>query len=388
MDFIEQEFSVKFNYKIYFTSAIFNIQNTLFDDFLKEKKTNSIQKIFFVIDENVANAHKNLVPEIYAYFKKYTSIFLVEDILIVPGGEVVKNNLSLFNHIVEAVHLNGIDRHSYIAVIGGGSLLDVAGYAAAVAHRGIRHIRISTTTLSQNDSGIGVKNGVNYLHKKNFLGTFVPPFAVFNDDQFLLSLDERNWRSGISEAIKVALIKDAVFFSWIENNAPQLVARDLTTMNYLVRRCAELHLQHIAGDDPFEMGSSRPLDFGHWSAHKLEQLTNFEILHGEAVAMGIALDSVYSAFSGKISLDSATKIIDLLQHLGFAITHPFMQLENDSALLDGLNEFREHLGGQLTIMLLCAIGKGEEVHEIDTAILKTAAQYLQGYALTKPNTFN
>ena len=380
MDFIEQRFSVPFNYKVFFTSALFNIQNTLFNDFLKEKKTNSLQKIFFVIDEQVANAHKNLVAEIVAYFKQYDTVILVEDILIIPGGEAVKNDLKLFNAIVEAVNVHGIDRHSYIAAIGGGSLLDVAGYAAAVAHRGIRHIRISTTTLSQNDSGIGVKNGVNYLQKKNFLGTFAPPFAVFNDDQFLLTLDERNWRSGISEAIKVALIKDAVFFNWIAENCSQLVARDLTTMNYLVRRCAELHLQHIAGDDPFEMGSSRPLDFGHWSAHKLEQLTNFEILHGEAVAMGIALDSVYSAFTNSISLDTATRIIDVLHALGFEITHPYMQVNEDNALLEGLTEFRQHLGGQLTIMLLCAIGKGEEVHEINTEILKKSAQYLQQYS--------
>ena len=380
MDFIEQKFSVPFNYKVFFTSALFNIQNTLFNDFLKEKMTNSIQKIFFVIDEQVANAHKNLVAEIIAYFKQYDTVILVEDILIIPGGEAVKNDLTLFNAIIEAVNVHGIDRHSYIAAIGGGSLLDVAGYAAAVAHRGIRHIRISTTTLSQNDSGIGVKNGVNYLQKKNFLGTFAPPFAVFNDDQFLLTLDERNWRSGISEAIKVALIKDAIFFNWIEENSSQLVARDLTTMNYLVRRCAELHMQHIAGDDPFEMGSSRPLDFGHWSAHKLEQLTNFEILHGEAVAMGIALDSVYSAFTNRIPFDTATRIIDVLHALGFEITHPYMQVNEDNALLEGLNEFRQHLGGQLTIMLLCAIGTGEEVHEIDTEILKKSAQYLQQYS--------
>ena len=383
MDFIEQEFSVKFNYKVFFTSAIFNLQNTIFNDFLEDKKTNSIQKIFFVIDEQVADAHKNLVSEIIAYFKKYDTVILVEDILIIPGGEAVKNDLTLFNKIVEAVSLHGIDRHSYIAAIGGGSILDVVGYAAAVAHRGIRHIRISTTTLSQNDSGIGVKNGVNFLHKKNFLGTFVPPFGVFNDDQFLLSQDDRNWRSGISEAIKVALIKDAVFFDYIEKNVKQLIDRDLATMNYLVRRCAELHLQHIGGDDPFEMGSSRPLDFGHWSAHKLEQLTNFEILHGEAVAMGIALDSIYSAYSDRLTLDKARRIVDLLIQLGFEITHPYMQLENNNSLLDGLNEFQQHLGGQLTIMLLCAIGKGVEVHEIDPAILKTSARYLKEYLSTK-----
>ena len=377
MDFIKQQFSVQFEYNVYFTTALFNLQNVVFANFLEEKRTASLQKIFFVIDENVIRENSNLMAEIKAYFKKYDTVVLVEDILIMPGGEAVKNDLILFNKIVEAVNSSNLDRHSYIVAIGGGSLLDVAGYAAAVAHRGVRHIRIPTTTLSQNDSGIGVKNGVNYLNKKNFLGTFAPPLAVFNDELFLLTLDDRNWRSGISEAIKVALIKDEPFFSWIESNAVKLVERDLKIMNYLVRRCAELHLQHIAGDDPFEIGSSRPLDFGHWSAHKLEQLTNFGVLHGEAVAMGIALDSIYSTFSGRLSIQKADRVNKLLQALGFEITHPFMEVGKDNSLLDGLDEFRQHLGGQLTIMLLCDIGKGEEVHEIDNELLAKSARYLK-----------
>lgn len=377
MDFIKQQFSVQFEYNVYFTTALFNLQNVVFANFLEEKRTASLQKIFFVIDENVIRENSNLMAEIKAYFKKYNTVVLVEDILIMPGGEAVKNDLILFNKIVEAVNNSNLDRHSYIVAIGGGSLLDVAGYAAAVAHRGVRHIRIPTTTLSQNDSGIGVKNGVNYLNKKNFLGTFAPPLAVFNDELFLLTLDDRNWRSGISEAIKVALIKDEPFFSWIESNAVKLVERDLKIMNYLVRRCAELHLQHIAGDDPFEIGSSRPLDFGHWSAHKLEQLTNFGVLHGEAVAMGIALDSIYSTFSGRLSIQKADRVIKLLLALGFEITHPFMEVGKDNSLLDGLDEFRQHLGGQLTIMLLCDIGKGEEVHEIDNELLAKSARYLK-----------
>ncbi|MEO8414674.1 MAG: 3-dehydroquinate synthase [Ginsengibacter sp.] len=386
MDYLEQEFVVKFDYRVYFTSALFNLSNTILEDFFVQKKTSPFQKIFFVIDHNVANGHPRLVEEIFAYFKKYKTVLLLGNIMLTPGGEAAKNDLGLFNKIVEAVNSYNIDRHSYIAAIGGGSVLDVTGYAAAVSHRGIRHIRIPTTTLSQNDSGIGVKNGINYFNKKNFLGTFAPPVGVFNDDVFLRTLSGRNWRSGISEAIKVALIKDAAFFGWIENNADQLVARNADTMNYLVWRCAELHLQHIAGDDPFETGSSRPLDFGHWSAHKLEQLTNFDVIHGEAVVMGIALDSMYSSLSGRLPLEKAERIIQLLIRIGFDITHPFIQIKEDSKVLLGLNEFREHLGGRLTIMLLCDIGKGEEVHEIDIALLIEASRQLKIYAEIK--TFN
>src|SRR5690606_29750183 len=170
----------------------------------------------------------------------------------------------------------------------------------AIAHRGIRHLRVPTTVLSQNDSGMGVKNGINYRGKKNFVGTFSTPVAVFNDNLFLLTLDERAWLSGISEAVKVALIKDAGFFNWIERHADSLRRRDSADMDYLIFRYAELHLHHIAGADPFGFGSSRPLDFGRWSAHKLEQLSDFEVLHGEAVAIGIALATVYSAIIGML----------------------------------------------------------------------------------------
>jgi 3-dehydroquinate synthase len=386
MDYLEQEFSVKFDYKVYFTSKLFNASNLILENFFKEKNTSSHQRVLFIIDENVHDLHPHLIKEINAYFKRHTTVSLIENAIIIPGGEAAKNDLASYNKIIDAVNSYNIDRHSYIAAIGGGSVLDVAGYAAAVSHRGIRHIRIPTTVLAQNDSGVGVKNGINYFNKKNFLGTFAPPVAVFNDDEFLKTLSVRDWRSGIAEAIKVALIKDAEFFIWIENNANQLTARSIDTMNYLIKRCAELHLLHIRGGDPFEMGSSRPLDFGHWSAHKLEQLTNFEVLHGEAVAMGIALDTMYSSLSGMLAVKDAERIIRLLASLGFEITHPFMQVEKDSEILSGLHEFREHLGGQLTIMLLSAIGKGKEVHEINTNILHEASAQLKLYVETK--TFN
>ena len=151
-------------------------------------------------------------------------------------------------------------------------------------------------------------------------------------------------------------------------------------MNELIRRCAILHLQHISGGDPFELGSSRPLDFGHWSAHKLEQLTGFSLLHGEAVALGIALDTVYSTLCGYLPAEKEERIIGVLSALGFAITHPLLQPENaGSPVLAGLQEFREHLGGRLTIMLLTDIGQGLEVHSMDPSLLMEAAQKLKTY---------
>jgi 3-dehydroquinate synthase len=384
MNYLGQSFNVQFDYRVYFTSGIFNTSNSDFEFFLKERSSPSThQKILFVIDDGVINTHPQLLNQIQSYFKKNLTVSLVEDVIIIPGGEQAKNNTQYFDSIIEAIDVNGIDRHSYVAAIGGGSVLDLAGFASAVAHRGIKHIRIPTTVLSQNDSGVGVKNGINYKNKKNFIGTFAPPVAVFNDDSFLATLSERDWRAGISEAIKVALIKDAAFYSRIEENIEKLVARDQKAMNDLIRDCAALHLQHIASGDPFELGSSRPLDFGHWSAHKLEQLSDFQIRHGEAVAMGIALDTLYSALSGRLSMEKAERILHLLLKAGFGITHPFLDIQNEtSEILKGLEEFREHLGGQLTVMLLADIGTGEEVHDLNLSLLKQAARKLHEYQQT------
>jgi 3-dehydroquinate synthase len=384
MEILQQSFAVSFQYKVFFTEHLFDPSNTVLAQFLQEQRTEGLQKkILFVIDETVAEYHPQLEEQIIKYFKKIPAVSLAA-ILTVVGGEDVKNSEDYLHQVINAVNKYGIDRHSYVAAIGGGSVLDMVGYASAISHRGVKHIRIPTTVLSQNDSGIGVKNSINYFGKKNFLGTFAPPVAVFNDAHFLTTLSERDWSSGISEAVKVALIKDAAFFNWLEEHAAAMANRDMQAMHYQIKRSAELHMQHIASGDPFEMGSARPLDFGHWSAHKLEQLSGFAVRHGEAVAMGIALDSAYSYLSGRISEEDLKRILQLLEDLGMAITHPLMEInDEDHPLLEGLNEFREHLGGRLTITLLKAIGKGEEVHEMDTDLICKASNYLQQYCLTE-----
>ncbi len=381
---IRQSFAVPFHYEIFFTENVFASSNDLFAQLVKSPQ---IVKTFFVIDQGVADTHPALTAQIQAYADQHKDTFLLcGEPLVVSGGEQVKNDNKYVEKILEATHQWGIDRHAYIVAIGGGAVLDMAGFAAAIAHRGIRHIRIPTTVLSQNDSGVGVKNGINAYGKKNYLGTFAPPAAVINDAVFLTTLEDRDWRAGIAEAIKVALIKDAGFFAWLEEHAGQLSARAMEPMQYLIYRCAEMHLQHIAGSgetqsgqttgDPFEMGSSRPLDFGHWAAHKLEQLTHYQIRHGEAVAIGMALDVTYSYLKGMISEESLKRVIQLISKLGFEVYVPALSKQE---LLLGLEEFREHLGGQLTIMLLEAIGKGKEVHEMDRSLVLSSVEKLKEF---------
>lgn len=373
---IQQSFVVSFNYKVFFTSAVFSPDNPLLADFFKEAGPDiHSRKLLFVIDGEVLKAHPYLAGSIKNYFSICRGPQLIDHFVIVTGGEATKNDATQLNLILNAINEYGIDRHSYLAVIGGGAVLDMAGYAAAIAHRGVKLIRIPTTVLSQNDSGVGVKNSINRFNKKNFIGTFCPPVAVFNDERFLLTLDERNWRAGIAEAVKVALIKDANFFFWIEENATALNNRDSAAMGTLIFDCARLHLEHIAGADPFESGSSRPLDFGHWSAHKMEQLTQYRLLHGEAVAIGIALDTIYSCLVHHFPETDMLRVIRLFVTLGFEMEHPV--LAETESILAGLNEFREHLGGQLTIMLLEAIGRGSNVHDFDRGKFEQAVHMLK-----------
>ena len=381
MQSIQQTFSVDYSFKVFFTRSLFNSSNPEFRNYLASQVTQGLtKKLLFILDDGVAKAHPALTAEITAYLQQIEGFKIAGDVILVPGGEACKNDQELFYRLIDHVDAQGVDRHSFVVAIGGGAVLDLVGMVAAVSHRGVRHIRIPTTVLSQNDSGVGVKNGVNYKGKKNFLGTFAPPAAVFNDAEFLTTLSGKDWRSGISEAVKVALIKDAAFFEWLEANAPALVNNDLPAMQELVHRCAALHMAHIGGSgDPFESGSSRPLDFGHWSAHKLEQLTDFALRHGEAVAIGIAVDSVYSSLLGWIDTAAAERIVRLLVNLQLPVYHPLLEMQNgvSSPVIKGLQEFREHLGGRLTICLLKAIGQGAEVHVIDEVLLNKAVEHLK-----------
>ncbi len=384
MKTIKQEFTVPFSYHVEFTENLFDMSNRLFVDTIKNKDTSLKPSVLFVFDSGMYSHHPELMKEITEYSAKHSDHFsLVSEPVIIPGGERAKNDPTNVQMILEAIESADIDRHSYVAVIGGGAVTDTAGYAAAIAHRGIRLIRIPTTVLAQNDAAVGVKNGVNAYGKKNFLGTFVPPVAVLNDFSFLNTLDDRQWRAGISEAVKVALIKDARFFVELEKNAEALKRRDRKTMSSLIYRCAELHLEHIStSGDPFERGTSRPLDFGHWVAHKLEQLTNYKLLHGEAVAIGIVVDTIYSKLKGFITEDECDRIIRLFRNCGFKLYVPELESNLDdpsniNSVLHGLQEFREHLGGELTIMLLDTIGRGVEVHEVEVILYRKAIDELR-----------
>ncbi|QLE52067.1 3-dehydroquinate synthase [Nostoc sp. C057] len=383
---IHQRVSVTFNYEIYFTQNLFELKNPTLAQVISADEETKPKKIVAVVDAGILKYQPELVKQLVAYTKFYGEVLAIAaEPMIISGGEAAKNDRTLVEQIQQLIETAGLCRHSYVLAIGGGAILDLVGYAAATAHRGIRLIRVPTTVLAQNDSGVGVKNGINAFGKKNFLGTFAPPYAVINDSAFLTTLDDRDWRSGIAEAVKVALIKDGKFFDFIHSHSKALGRRDMDAMQQVIYRCAQLHLEHIANSgDPFEMGSSRPLDFGHWAAHKLEHLTNYRLRHGEAVAIGIALDSTYSYLAGLLDCSEWQRILDTLSALGFTLyvpelAHKLSQLEHPDCLFHGLTEFREHLGGELTLTLLKSIGKAIEVHEVNLLLYRQAISLLREF---------
>ncbi len=382
VDFIERTIRVSYCHRVFFTRDVFGAGNGLLCSLCGGEHNGRAAKVVVFVDEAVAEAMPALTPAIESYFGRCSeTLDLVCPPVLLEGGERVKNSYFRVSEVHSRLDRFHIDRHSYVVTVGGGALLDMVGLAAATAHRGVRHIRIPTTTLSQGDSGVGVKNGINAFGKKNFIGTFAPPHAVINDFRFLDSLSARDKRAGFAEAVKVALIRDRSFFEALEVDAEQLKALDGEAVEKLVRRCATLHVEHIAtSGDPFEFGSARPLDFGHWAAHKLEQISDYRIRHGEAVAVGVALDTVYSELTGLLDERSAERVLRLLTDIGLDIYTSELHhtdSQGNRMVLRGLEEFREHLGGELTITLLESIGRGVETHTINLPRIVTAMDILR-----------
>ena len=378
---VQQSFSIDFSFPIYFTRDVFGSRCRVLVDAVTRLEPGQRHRLLFVLDGAVVEQTPSLLAELETYVTGYPRVLeLAGEPLIVPGGERCKNDLTETRRLLAQLNACGIDRHSFVVVVGGGAVLDMACFAAALAHRGVRAIRVPTTVLSQCDSGVGVKNGVNLFGKKNFIGTFLPPFAVINDIKLIETLSLRDRVAGVAEAIKVALLRDAAFFAYLENNADALAQGDLEVVAPMIRRSAELHTEHIRGSgDPFELGSARPLDFGHWSAHKLESLTRYRLRHGEAVAIGMALDLTYAASSGYLEPECVERVFTLLQRVGFALwDESLMERDEDGSLsvLTGLREFREHLGGCLHITLISDIGRSFEVTEMDDQLVVDAIHRL------------
>jgi len=376
MDRHDFDIPITFKHRVIFTRDAFASGNETISQVLEE---GGGRRVLVFVEEAVAAAWKGLSDQVHTYFGNLDFDF--RGLQIFHGGEECKGDEGLVRDIWKAIDDCRIDRHSYVIAIGGGAFLDAVGFAVSTAHRGVRLLRLPTTTLSQDDSGVGVKSAINAFGKKNWIGSFSVPFAVINDFKLLESQDPKTSVAGLIEAIKVALVKDGDFFEWIEEHLVELASLEKDALEECVKRSALLHASHIAmGGDPFETGSSRPLDFGHWAAHKMEALTNYQLSHAEAVAVGLALDTTYSCKKGFLGAVEARRVLEVLSGLGLKTYHPALDWMDDNGerrVLAGLNEFREHLGGELTVLLLQDLGKGIDVHEFDMGLLDQSIEELR-----------
>ena len=377
-----QSFSVRFEYPVCFTRGVFDPKNPLLAEILRKGGTERLRRALVFVDRGVAEPRPGFSDTIRFYLDRLSSfIVLAREPEIVPGGEEVKRGWEVVEKVMRTIGDEHLCRQSFVIAVGGGSVLDMVGFAASIVHRGLRMVRIPTTVLAQNDAGVGVKNGMNEHGMKNFVGTFSPPFAVLNDFDFLRTLDQKHWVGGIAEAFKVAIIKDRDFFSFLTEKAQALRERDEAAMEEVIKWCAFLHLEHIrTSGDPFEFGSARPLDFGHWASHRLEVLSDYRLGHGQGVAVGIALDSVYAGELGLVSKEEVDAIVDGLRNAGLPVWNDLL-LERDAvgrlSVLKGLEDFREHLGGVLTVTLPKGIGQRLEVHAMDPVLVERAVMLLR-----------
>jgi len=331
-------------------------------------------RVLAVLDDGLARTNPDLAGAITTWAHRHTDrIEATGPPLIVPGGEQAKNDRTVFDQVVRAIHERHICRKSFVLAAGGGAMLDAVGLAAATTHRGVRLIRLPSTTLSQADAGVGVKNGINAFGAKNLIGTFSPPWAVVNDTAVLSTLSDRDWRAGLSETVKVALLKDESLLSEVEHAAVALRNRDLDVMERIIERTADLHVAHIVrGGDPFETRRARPLDFGHWSAHQLEQMTGFRLSHGDAVAIGLMIDLQYAALTLGNSQTLVQRVASCLRSLGFPLHCDAMG--DQDRLIEGIERFREHLGGDLAITMVTEPGASFEVSSIDIDAMRQSLE--------------
>lgn len=372
----EVSFAPTFVHRLHFTGDVLGVDQGVLADLL-EPSGDRPARVQFWLDEHVARAQPDLRDRLLAFARTHEGrVKLAGNVQIVEGGEAVKNDIHILERMLKVFNAAGLDRRSYVVVIGGGAVLDAVGFAAAIAHRGLRLVRLPTTTLAQGDSGVGVKNAVNLFGKKNWLGTFAVPWAVVNDTALLATLPDRDFVCGFSEAVKVSLLKDPALFASLCATAARIRRRDLSAALPAIRSSAEWHRRHITlGGDPFESREARPLDFGHWSAHRLEAMTDFQVRHGEAVAIGVALDTVYSSLACGLPAEAADRVLRCLTDLGLPLGHP--ALRHGDALFEGLEEFRQHLGGRLTVTMLRGVGDPIDVHEIDESLMRQALARLE-----------
>ena len=313
-------------------------------EFLESK---NYSKIFIITDRNVADLHLNALKEVVPEAKE----------IILEPGEKTKSFANL-EETCERILAHGIDRKGLIIAFGGGVIGDLAGFVASSILRGVDFIQIPTTLLSCVDSSVGGKTAINSRSGKNLIGSFYQPKLVICDLDFLATLNRRELKAGYAEVVKYGLIKDLEFFEFLEKNCYKFLAQDKEVLTEIIRRSCEIKAEVVARDEK-EHGERALLNFGHTFGHVFETEVNYtnEILHGEAVSIGMLMAAKMSQESGFISEGDFLRILTHFQNCGLIISPTQMRDKwSEDNLVKHLFKDKKHENGKLTFILLNAIG--------------------------------
>lgn len=367
---ITASYEKKFSYDVIFEENIFNKKNPLIRQVTKDRK------LIIVISETV---EKLYFKKILEYFR---SNHLDFSVLKIKTGEENKT-LQNVEVIIDFCNQNNADRKTILIGIGGGILLDIVGFAASMVRRKIDYIRIPTTLVGQIDAGVGIKTGVNFEKKKNYIGSFYPPVACFNDISFLYTLSEIDIICGLAEIIKMGIIVDASLFSLIEENKDCLINNNYQTEageNATVNLMATVDMIEELKQNFFEENLERLVDFGHTFSPYIEEKSNYKIPHGMAVALDIALSTEISFLKKHIEQEDHERILKLLLDCKLDIYN--QETFNAAELEKSLDRIELHRGGDINLVVPKTIGIAlfiKKKSEVTRDLLQTAINNLRVY---------
>lgn len=344
------------SYPIYISHSIFT-EPALWQSLIASSQ------VCIVTNETIAPL---FLSQLAAVFSEYQC-----NAVILPDGEMHKQLdawLQIMNTLVENDHC----RSTTLIALGGGVVGDVTGFAAACYQRGVNFIQVPTTLLAQVDASIGGKTGINYQHQKNLIGAFYQPKAVLIDTVFLSTLSDREFRSGLAEVIKYALIQDKDFFNYLCEHIHALLARSADVLAYVIETCVNIKVHIVEQDERDETGARALLNFGHTFGHALESVMNFTLLHGEAVAWGMHTACQLSQRLGYLSSEEALKIEQVLRRCGLLM--PWPRTITTDLLLEAMTHDKKNAENKMTLILLKCVGEAFVTDAVNMEMITAIVQ--------------
>ena len=352
------------SYPIIIGDNILSSSGEILKEFIYKKNVIVIYDSFFSVKTSPNNEFEEFVQSI----NKLTTTLNFIDI---PGGDQTKN-INQLNEIIEKVLTYGINRQNVIIAFGGGVIGDIAGFAASILLRGINYIQVPTTLLSQVDSSVGGKTGINSKIGKNLIGSFHQPQAVLADINILKTLPNREFRAGFAEVIKYGLIKDLEFFNWLNQEYDSIFIYDKIKLQKMITKSCEIKAKIIKNDEK-EGGKRALLNLGHTFAHAIESFGNFDgrIIHGEAVSIGICLAFKLSNKLCFCSTDDTKKVINLFQKSKLPTSlHDIKKLSiSTSGMIQKFKLDKKNRQNELTFILNKRIGESFIKHNVSVNVL-------------------